>query len=375
MGEVAGDAAVAETPVKEALAYSRTNLAMAIGGLVGFAVTYQLGLWVYVTVLGPPLFAAVAIGATVWHARRGELEYGLLRGPFQRARRPYLAQALGRLTFLALLVGGIVGGMLGSLDIVIADDTAHALGIAFWLSIAVLALLALVPHRRVFVLTNILLVFGVVFLALQVGREYLPPRNPVTIAMPLTAEWYVYSGGRGVLVNDHWTTSSQRNALDIFRVVDGSSHRDDSKRLASYYAFGKPLLAPANGRITVLLDSRPDLAIGDSDRRHPEGNYLVMDIGGGRYVMMAHLEQGSARVEVGDRVRVGQRLAQVGNSGNTSEPHLHIQVQNVPTFEVSDAGVRTYPILFRNTVLVRGGDTHVPADVDARRNDSIRSSG
>ena len=103
---------------------------------------------------------------------------------------------------------------------------------------------------------------------------------------------------------------------------------DDSKRLTSYYAFGKPLLAPAAGRITALLDTRPDLAIGDSDRRHPEGNYLVMDIGGGRYVMMGHLKQGSALVEVGDGVRLGQRLALVGNSGNTSEPHLHIQVQN-----------------------------------------------
>jgi hypothetical protein len=193
--------------------------------------------------------------------------------------------------------------------------------------------------------------------------------------MPFTGEWYVFSGGRGVFVNDHWAVSSQRNALDIFQVVNRSSHRDDSKRLTSYYAFGKPLLAPADGRITALLDSRLDLAVGDSDRRHPEGNYLVMDIGGGRYVMLGHLKQGSARVEVGDRVQLGQQLAQVGNSGNTSEPHLHIQAQNVSTFDDADAGIRTYPILFGDTVLVRGGEAQEPADVDARRNDSIRSTG
>jgi murein DD-endopeptidase MepM/ murein hydrolase activator NlpD len=74
-------------------------------------------------------------------------------------------------------------------------------------------------------------------------------------------------------------------------------------------------------------------------------------------------------------VRLGQPLAQVGNSGNTSEPHLHVQVQNVGTFEDADAGIRTYPILFRNAVLVRGGEADAPADVDARRNDSIRSTG
>ena len=85
-----------------------------------------------------------------------------------------------------------------------------------------LAVAALVPHTRVFVLTNILLVVGVLFLALQVARLYLPPRSPVTIAMPFSGEWYVVSGGRGVLVNEHWTTSAQRNALDIVQIVNRS---------------------------------------------------------------------------------------------------------------------------------------------------------
>jgi hypothetical protein len=356
-----------------AFAYGRTNAALALGVLVGFVVTYVLGLWLYVFVLGPPAFAAVAIGATLWHARRGELEYGLLRNPLRTELRPYLAQAVARLCFIGLLCAGLVGGTLGALDVLTSGDTARLLRIAFWVSLPVLALAAFVPHRRVYALTNILLALGVLFVALEAARMYLPPRNPVTIAMPFTGEWYVVSGGRGVFVNEHWTTSSQRNALDIIQVVNRSSHRDDSKRLGVYYAFGQPLLAPAEGRITALLDSRPDLAIGDSDRRHPEGNYLVMDIGGGRYVMMGHLEQGSALVGVGDRVRLGQPLARVGNSGNTSEPHLHIQIQNVGTFDDGDTGIRTYPILFRDTVLVRGGDADAPADVDARRNDSIRS--
>jgi peptidase M23-like protein len=354
--------------------YSWTNVAIALGGLIGFAVTYVLVLWIYVVTLGPPVFAVFAIGAILWRARRGELEYGLLRHPLRAELRPYLAQAIARLCFLGLLAAALVGGMLGALDVVVSDDTASLLRLAFWLSLAVLAVAALVPHRRVYALTNILLALGVLFLGLEVARMYLPPRNPTTIAMPFTGEWYVFSGGRGVFVNDHWTTSSQRNALDIFQVVNGSSHLADSKQLTSYYAFGKPLLAPADGTITELLDSRPDLAIGDSDRRHPEGNYLVIDIGGGRYVMMGHVRQESALVGVGDHVRLGQALAQVGNSGNTSEPHLHIQVQNVGTFDDADAGIRTYPILFRDAVLVRGGEADAPGDVDARRDDSIRSA-
>jgi hypothetical protein len=376
MTGVAADAVdVPASPAKVSVVYSRTNLAIALGGLIGFAVTYLLVLWLYVLPLGPPAFAIAATGAAIWHARRGELEYGLLRHPFRRELRPYLAQALARLCFLLLLAVGLSAGTLGALDVLTSEGTAQVVRVAFWISLVVLVGAALVPHRRVYALTNILLVFGVLFLALQVARAYLPPRSPVTIAMPFSGEWYVVSGGRGVLVNEHWTTSSQRNALDIFQVVNRSSHRDDSKRLTSYYAFGQPLLAPAAGRITASLDSRPDLAIGDSDSRHPEGNYLVLDIGDGRYVMMGHLRQGSARVQLGDRVRLGQQLGEVGNSGNTSEPHLHIQVQNVPSFDDADAGIRTYPILFRDAVLIRGGEARAPGDADARRNDSIRSTG
>ena len=60
----------------------------------------------------------------------------------------------------------------------------------------------------------------------------------------------------------------------------------------------------------------------------------MIDIGGGRYVLYAHLKQGSARVRVGDRVVSGQDIGLVGDSGNSDEPHLHIQVQNSPSFDI-----------------------------------------
>ena len=113
------------------LAYSRTNLVIALGGLIGFAVTYLLVLWLYVVPLGPPAFAAAAIAAAVWHARRGELEYGLLRHPFRRDLRPYLAQAIARLCFLGFLAVGLVGGTLGALDVLTSEDTARLVRIAY----------------------------------------------------------------------------------------------------------------------------------------------------------------------------------------------------------------------------------------------------
>jgi murein DD-endopeptidase MepM/ murein hydrolase activator NlpD len=78
-------------------------------------------------------------------------------------------------------------------------------------------------------------------------------------------------------------------------------------------------------------------------------------------VLYGHLEQGSLRVGVGDHVRRGQVIGQVGDSGNSDEPHLHIQVQNKPTFDVEDRDIRTYPILFDGATIS-----------DLRRGDAVR---
>jgi murein DD-endopeptidase MepM/ murein hydrolase activator NlpD len=98
------------------------------------------------------------------------------------------------------------------------------------------------------------------------------------------------------------------------------------------------------------------------------GNHLVLDIGNGRYVLYAHMRKGSVQVQVGDVVRRGQVLGQVGDSGNSGEPHLHIQIQNTPTFDVESHKIRTYPILFEGATVsdVRRGDVVSPVAEDAR---------
>jgi hypothetical protein len=92
----------------------------------------------------------------------------------------------------------------------------------------------------------------------------------------------------------------QADALDVIQVQNGRSFSGDSQQLTSYLAFGQPVLAPGDGIITDLADTLPDLPIGTSDNTHLEGNYLVLDLGGQRYVMLVYLKQGSARVAVGD---------------------------------------------------------------------------
>jgi murein DD-endopeptidase MepM/ murein hydrolase activator NlpD len=86
---------------------------------------------------------------------------------------------------------------------------------------------------------------------------------------------------------------------------------------------------------------------------------------------MAHLEQGSVRVRVGDAVRRGQPLAAVGNNGHSSQPHLHLQVQDTPAG--SDAA-RTYPMVFRNVDIDRGGAWPWPDIRELRTGDLVRST-
>ena len=196
----------------------------------------------------------------------------------------------------------------------------------------VMAALALVPYQRVYVATNLLVAIGWGFLAVQLVGINRPPSDPVVIDWPLAGEWYVFSGGRSDLINAHYPASlpvvgpEQADALDVIQLQNGRSRTGDARQLSSYLAFGQPVLAPGDGIVTAIADTLPDLPVGTSDNKHLEGNYLVLDLGGQRYVMLAHLKQGSARVAMGDRVRRGQPIAQVGNSGSTSEPHLHLQL-------------------------------------------------
>jgi hypothetical protein len=251
----------------------------------------------------------------------------------------------------------------------------------FFSCLVAFVLLALVPLRWIRLGSNALVLAGTIFLAIQLIMVYRPPLDAVTIASPLAKEWWVGHGGRAELINYHHTGPMQRNAVDIMQVGEGGIHRPGRTDLASYYIYDQPVLAPADGTVTYVLDGRPDQQRGSVDERYPSGNQLVIDIGGGRYLMMGHLRQGSIKVNVGERVREGQQIARVGNSGNSSAPHVHIQAQTLPIalgdIETIDLPqmlrtLHTYPLLFRDASLIRDGVETLPSAVDPRRGDVIR---
>lgn len=175
-------------------------------------------------------------------------------------------------------------------------------------------------------------------------------RAAVGIGAPVRGEWAAFNGPsntsghrRLVLGLDGHTAIGQRFGIDFLQVDStGSSRRpgSDPAKNDSYYAYGAELLAVADGVIAGTKDSIPENVVGG--RAVPitlttvGGNYVALDIGGGRYALYAHVQPGSLRVKVGDRVKRGQVLALLGNSGNSTEPHVHFQFADGPTFLSSE---------------------------------------
>jgi peptidase M23-like protein len=126
---------------------------------------------------------------------------------------------------------------------------------------------------------------------------------------------------------------AQRFAVDFVRLHGGSTYSGDPGRNRSYLLYGAPVLAVAPGRVVATRNDLPQGVPGRESKVTLEtaaGNRVVEDLGAGRFALYAHLQPGSVRVRVGQRVRRGAVLGLVGNSGASTEPHLHFHVMDGP---------------------------------------------
>jgi hypothetical protein len=318
-------------------------------------------------------FAAAA--ARLVQALRRRVELGVLREPLRPDLRPHLLQLLNYALLAALI---LIAGALGTFTnlplyasiLLPASDriSGQQATVAVQLGALALAALALVPARRVRPVRNLAVLSFSVFLAVSLAPAPVPPRTAVAIDLPLEGEWTMVAGGRSTLLSHHYRHPHVRNALDFARLVDGQAFAGDPELHASWHSFGQPVLAPADGTVVSVRDDVADEPVGVLD---PEGNAIVLDIGGGRYVVFEHLKQGSALVRPGQSVTRGQRIAAVGDSGGSLSPHLHLQIQDRPS--LNDDEVRTFPMVFEHTTLTRGGRESTPPTADLRRGDVIRA--
>ena len=157
---------------------------------------------------------------------------------------------------------------------------------------------------------------------------FLNYQTKTELELPFEEDWYIAAGGRNVIQNHHFVPHRhQRYALDIIQIVDGHSFSGNGTSNEDYYCFGKRLYAPANGKIIALENSIEDNIPGHLNTEQDLGNYIIIDHLNGEYSFMVHFKKNSIIVSIGDNVLKGQEVGKVGNSGNSTEPHLHYHLQ------------------------------------------------
>ncbi len=345
--------------------------------MLALVVAWLDGLVYPILLFGPMVVTAAGFATRLVGLIRGQSYTGLLRRPLAAESRPYLMQ-FG----LRLLLAGLVAGA-GWLAIPrsgLTDSEWWAVFLVFIVSPAlVFAVLQIVPKRPVSRSLNLAAALVACFLVVQFVRvgflsgvedavEIAPP-----FAEPMEGEWVVGNGGQSALINHHFGPFlNQRDALDLVVVGDDRlTHDGSADRLESYRCWGLDLLAPSSGIVVRAVGDQPDQPIGRSDTENLLGNHVVVDIGAGRYLLVAHLQAGSLAVAEGDQVAVGDRLGACGNSGNTSEPHIHMQIQDSPDFTF-DRPIATFPVKLSGIVQVRGDSQSSEQTSQLRRNDIIR---
>ena len=177
------------------------------------------------------------------------------------------------------------------------------------------------------------------------GGPVLVDRRPVVVVgPPLRGADYISADSccdatrhtRAALPVNGRLRIAQRYAVDWEQVDD--QHRiynGPREKLESYAIFGKEALAAADAMVVSTIDGQPEQTPGkfptNISIEEADGNAVVLDLGGHRYALYAHLQPGSLRVHKGDHVKAGQVIGLVGNTGNSLAPHLHFHVMDSPS--------------------------------------------
>ncbi len=178
-----------------------------------------------------------------------------------------------------------------------------------------------------------------------IGRSVPLGREALVISPPFKGDGWVDGNGCCLEVGPHRFVTNPMNgtldpseqfAIDWVKVdAQGRSYKTDGKAPEDWFGYGVDVLAVAPGTVVEVMRDLPNVPPG----KNPEGltiaqiagNRVIIDMGSGHYAMYAHLAPGSIPVHVGDYVQQGQKIGRLGNTGNTSAPHLHFQLMDRPS--------------------------------------------
>lgn len=161
--------------------------------------------------------------------------------------------------------------------------------------------------------------------------SYSTQEKAIELSFPLkNGTYYIGQGGNHVQMNYHNAYPPQKYALDIVKLNNFGTRANGlyPKDLGNYTIYGDELYSPCHGIVAEMRDHLPDLTPPESNSENPEGNYVaIICENEDAVIYIAHMKEGSVAVNKDEKVREGQKIGEIGNSGNTTEPHLHIHAE------------------------------------------------
>ena len=155
-------------------------------------------------------------------------------------------------------------------------------------------------------------------------------KNAIELNSPFkSGKQIVLNGGKSPFINGHYHVRPQNFALDFVGLNKWgmrSKSISGGSKLEDYVIYSEPVYSPVVGVVSLVRDGLPDLEPPLTDTDNLAGNFVLIEKNGFE-ILLAHLKNGSISVKVGDQVGIDTRIGEVGNTGNTSEPHLHIHIE------------------------------------------------
>ncbi|RKQ33453.1 M23 family metallopeptidase [Oceanobacillus halophilus] len=194
----------------------------------------------------------------------------------------------------------------------------------------------------------LIIIFGLYNVAVFISFSSTSKEEAIELTFPLKdGTYYIAHGGSTTMMNYHNSYDPQAFALDVLALNNYGARANGlyPKDLDKYVIYGDILYSPCSGNVLETEENLPDLTPPEMDPQQPKGNYVAIQCeNSDAIIYIAHMQENSITVESGQFIEESQPIGSVGNSGNTSEPHLHIHA------EKDGVGV---PLKFDGEFLVR----------------------
>ncbi|WP_158607764.1 M23 family metallopeptidase [Nocardia panacis] len=195
-------------------------------------------------------------------------------------------------------------------------------------------------------LTAFAVVAELLFRAVQRRIRPAPLREAVVTDPPVSGTWVACNSPADRIPSHGTRWGGQSHAIDLVESPYRTRGLWQFRKPEEFAAFGRPILAPADATVVAVVDKRRDHRARNSvlgvlylflveqfvrsvgPRSFIFGNSITLELADGTYAKLCHLRRGSVSVRVGEHVTAGQQVGRCGNSGNSTQPHLHFHLMD-----------------------------------------------